>query len=71
MKSDLKAVYPLVVFLKLLVNVVELLNKVPVLSSQVAGLNWSDTIYPRSVPRQNTRKSTFLHEKWSEYTLNQ
>ena len=46
MKSDLKAVYPLVVFLKLLVNVVELLSKVPVLSSQVVGLNWNDTIYP-------------------------
>ena len=46
MKSDLKAFYPLIVFLKLLVNVVELLSKVQVLSSQEAGLNWNDTIYP-------------------------
>ena len=45
MKSDLKSFYPLIVFLKLLVNVVELLSKVQVLSSQGAGLNWNDTIY--------------------------
>ena len=48
---------------------VEVLSNVLVLISQVAALNWSDTIYPnyRSL-RQKRRKSTFLHEKWSERT---
>ena len=67
MKSDLKAVYPIVMFLKLLVNAVELLSLVSVLSSQVAGLNRRDTMYPNlRYPRQKRRKSTFLYEKWSE-----
>ena len=36
----------------------------------MAALNWSDTIYPNlGYPRQKRRKSTFLHEKWSESIL--
>ena len=38
--------------------------------SQVAALNWSDTIYPNlGYPRQKRRKSTFLHDNWSGSTL--
>ena len=45
-ESDLHVVKPLIKILKLLVNIVDGLNKVLVLISQVAGLNWIDTIYP-------------------------
>ena len=56
--------------LKLMLRIVEVLSNVLVLISQVAALNWSDTIYPNlGYPRQKRRKSTFLHEKWSESTL--
>ena len=45
-------------------------NDVLVLISQVAALNWSDTIHPNlGYPRQKRRKSTFLHEEWTESTL--
>ena len=57
-------------FLKLMLGTVEVLNNVLVLISQVAALNWSDTIYPNlGYPRQKHRKSTLLHEKWSEGNL--
>ena len=57
-------------FLKLLLRIVEINSNVLVLISQVAALNWSDTIYPNlGYQRQIRRKSTFLHEKWSESTL--
>ena len=56
--------------LKLMLRIVEVLSNVLVLISQVAALNWSHTIYPNlGYPRQKRRKSTFLHEKWSESTL--
>ena len=56
--------------LKLMLRIVEVLSNVLVLISQVAALNWSDTIYPNlGSPRQKRRKLTFLHEKWSESTL--
>ena len=56
--------------LKLMLRIVEVLSNVLVLSSQVAALNWSHTIYPNlGYPRQKRRKSTFLHEKWSESIL--
>ena len=56
--------------LKLMWRIIEVLSNVLVLISQVAALNWSDTIYPNlGYPRQKRRKSTFLHEKWSESTL--
>ena len=45
---------------------VEIYSNVLVLISQVAALNWSDTIFPNlGYPRQKRRKSTFLHENWS------
>ena len=54
-------------FLKIMLGIVEVLSNVLVLISQVAALNWSDTIYPNwGYPRQKRRKSTFLHEKWYE-----
>ena len=57
-------------FLKLMLRIVEVYSNVLVLISQVAALNWSDTIYPNlGYQRQKRRKSTFLHEKWSESTL--
>ena len=57
-------------FLKLMLRIVEVFNNVLVLISQVAALNWSDTIYPNvGYPRQKRRKSTFLREKLSESTL--
>ena len=57
-------------FLKLMLRIVEAYNNVLVLISQVAALNWSDTIYPNLwYPREKRRKSTLLHEKWSESTL--
>ena len=53
-----------------MLRIVEVSYNVLVLISQVAALNWSDTIYPNfRYPRQKRRKSTFLHEKWSESTL--
>ena len=69
-KSDLKVLYPLVMFLKLMLRIVEVYSNVLVLISQVAALNWSDTIYPNlGYPREKRPKSTFLQEKWSESTL--
>ena len=57
-------------FLKLMLRIVEVYSNVLVLISQVAALNWSDTIYPNlGYPRQKRRKSTLLHEGWSESTL--
>ena len=56
--------------LKLMLRIVEVYSNVLVLISQVAALNWSDTINPNvGCPRQKRPKSTFLHEKWSESTL--
>ena len=60
----------LVMFLKLMLRIAEVLSNVLVLISQVAALNWSDTIYPNlRDPRQKHRKSTFWHEKSHECTL--
>ena len=57
-------------FLKLMLRIVQVYSNVLVLISQVAALNWSDTIYPNlGYPREKRRKSTFLHEKWSESNL--
>ena len=57
-------------FLKLMLRIVEVFGNVLALISQVAALNWSDTIYPNlGYPREKRRKSTFLHEKWSESAL--
>ena len=57
-------------FLKLMLRIDEFVSNVLVLISQVAALNWSDTIYPNlGYPRQKRRNSTFLDEKWSESTL--
>ena len=55
---------------KLMLRIVEVLSNVLVLISQVAALNWSDTIYPNlGSPRQKRRKSAFLHEKWSDLSI--
>ena len=57
-------------FLKLMLKIAEVLCNVLVLISQVVALNWSDTIYPNlGYPRQKRRKTTFVHEKWSESNL--
>ena len=57
-------------FLKLVLRIVEVYSNVFVLISQVAALNWSDTIYPNlGYPREKRPKSTFFYEKWSESTL--
>ena len=57
-------------FLKLMLRIAEVLSNVLVLISQVAALNWSHAIYPNlGKPRQKRRKSTLLHEKWSESNL--
>ena len=57
-------------FLKLMLKMVEVPSNVLVLISQVAALNWSDTIYPNLwYPSQKRRKSTFFLEKWPESTL--
>ena len=57
-------------FLKRMLRIVEVYSNVLALISLVAALNWSDTIYRNlGFPRQQRRKSTFLHEKWSESTL--
>ena len=56
-KGDLKVLYPLVMFLKLMLRIVEVYINVFVLISQVAALNWSDTIYPNlGYQRQKTPK---------------
>ena len=69
-KGDLKVLYSLVMFLKLMLRIVEVYCNVLVLISQVAALKWSDTIYPNSgYQRQKRRKSTFFHKKRSESTL--
>ena len=69
-KSDLKVLYSLVMFLKLILRIVEVYSNVLVLISQVAALNWSDTIYSNlGYPREKRRKSTFFHEKWTESAL--
>ena len=57
-------------FLKLMLKIVEVFGNVLALIRQVAALNWSDTIYTNfGYPREKRRKSTFLHEKWSESAL--
>ena len=69
-KSDLKVLYPLVMFLKLMLLIVEVYSNVLVLISQVAALNWSDTIYQNvGYPPEKRRKSTFFHQNWPESTL--
>ena len=69
-KGDLKVLYPLVMFLKLMLRIVEVYINVFVLISQVAALNWSDTIYPNlGYPPEKRRKSTFFHQNWPESTL--
>ena len=53
-----------------MLRIVEVYINVFVAISQVAALNWSDTIYPNlGYPRQKRRKSTFLHDNWSGSTL--
>ena len=53
-----------------MLRIVEVLTNVLVLISQVAALNWSDTIYPNLVcPGKKRWKSTFLNEKLSENIL--
>ena len=53
-----------------MLSIVEVYSNVLVLISHVAALNWSDTIYTDlGYPRENRRKSSFLHEKWSESAL--
>ena len=69
-KSHLHVLYALVMFLKPMLNIFEVPSNVLVLISQVAALNWSDNIYPNlRYPSSKRRKSTFLHEKWPESTL--
>ena len=69
-KSHLLVLYALVMFLKLMLRMVKVLSNVLLLISQLAALNWSDTIYPNlRQPRRKRRKSTFWIEKWSERTL--
>ena len=47
-----------------MLRIVEVFGNVLVLISQVAALNWSDTIYTDlGYPREKRRKSSFLHEK--------
>ena len=53
-----------------MLRLVKVYSNVLVLISQVAALNWSDTIYSNlGYPREKRRKSSFLHEKWSESAL--
>ena len=53
-----------------MLRIVEVYSNVLVLISQVAALNWSDTIYTYlGYPLEKRRKSSFLHEKWSESAL--
>ena len=53
-----------------MLKMVEVYSNVLVLISQVAALNWSDTIYPNlGYPREKRRISTIFHVKWSVSTL--
>ena len=53
-----------------MLKIVEVFGNVLVLISQVAALNWSDTICPNlGYPREKRRKSTIFHEKWSVSTF--
>ena len=53
-----------------MLQIVEVFINVLALISQVAALNWSDTIDPNvGYQRQKRWKSRFLHEGWSESTL--
>ena len=53
-----------------MLRIVEVYSNVLVLISQVAALNWSETIYPNlGYPREKRRKSTIFHEKRSVSTL--
>ena len=53
-----------------MLKIVKVYINVLALISQVAALNWSDTIDPNEGnQRKKRRKSTFFHEKWSESTL--
>ena len=66
----MNVLYPLVMFLKLMLKIFEVPSNVLVLISQVTALNWSDTIYPNlGYPRQNTKNRHFWHEKSYELTL--
>ena len=57
-------------FLKLKLRMVEVFSNVLELISQVAALNWSDTIYPNvGYSRQNTENRHFWHEMSSACTL--
>ena len=57
-------------FLKLMLIIDDVFGNVLVLISQVAALNWNDTLYPNlGYPREKRRKSTIFHEKWSVSTL--
>ena len=57
-------------FLKLMLRIAEVHINVLELISQVAALNWSDTIYPNvGYSRQNTENRHFWHEKSTECTL--
>ena len=57
-------------FLKFMLRIAEVQSNVLVLISQVAALNWSDTIYPNlRYPRQKHLNSTFFHAKSYECTL--
>ena len=70
-KSDLKVLYPLVMFLKLILRIVEVYSNVLVLISQVAALNWSDTIYPNlGYPHEKTPKiDTFARKVIWKYFI--
>ena len=69
-KIDLKVLYPLVMFLKLMLLIVEVYSNVLVLISQAVALNWSNTIYANlGYPPEKRRKSTFFHQNWPESTL--
>ena len=57
-------------FLKLMFRMVEVLSNVLVLISQVAALNWSETMFPNlGNPLKNTENIHFWHEKSYECTL--
>ena len=57
-------------FLKLMLGIVEVPSNVLLLISQVAALNWSDTIYlNEGYPSQKRQTSTFFQEKWPESSL--
>ena len=57
-------------FLTLMLKIVEVPTNVLVLISQVAALNWSDTIYPNlGCPSLKTQKIDVFAKKWHESTL--